>query len=65
MNLLIKRFTLKKCFLIPVVPCEHRNKLYPAHRRGRGAKGGMGLKNHLHFGNGWLCRGPGQCLEVP
>ena len=56
---------IEKIFLVPVVPCEHRNKLYPAHRRGRGTKGGMGFKNHLHFGNGWLCRGPGQCLEVP
>ena len=58
-------FIEKVIFLVPVVSCEHRHQLYPAHRRGRGAKGGLGLKNHLHFGNGWLCRGPGQRLEVP
>ena len=62
----ISKLYLTKIFSqIPVVPCEHRNQLYPAHRRGWGAQGGLGLKNHLHFGNGWLCCGPGQCLEIP
>ena len=51
-------------FLFLAFTSEYCNEFCSAHGRGRRAKGGLGLKDYLHLGHGWLCCRSRKRLEV-